>query len=941
MRTKVLGDPAHPLVRLKRASETEQGAAARLAQERADIVAKYDKGKEATVEPWEDIDFRLYKNIDRFGFRHAEELPSFDAVEDKQKHLELERTSKWLKMMKSWDKYKNSDKLSRRIYKGIPLQLRGEVWALLLDIPKIKEEKKDFYEKLKIRARGLSPDIRQIDLDVNRTYRDHIMFMHRYDVKQQALFHVLTAYSIYNTEVGYCQGMSQITALLLIYMNEEDAFWALVKLLSGPKHSMHGFFIPGFPKLMRFQEHHERILKKMMPKLKQHLDTQEVFTSLYTMKWFFQCFLDRTPFTLTLRIWDIYILEGERVLTAMSYTVLKLHKKHLMKLAMEELVEFLQVTLSKDFFLEDDLVIENLQTSMTELRRAKLEFPAPGKEEEYPKKPLGVLPPEPGAVVNEAVATPMANGVGSGPPPHRDPSPVPPERQPESRPPSRTRRDSMDRLMRHNKSGRREGRHRGSGGETDGGSASASAHRRSAETSVPPTPTNPTPERGATPAPPTPTSTLLQMVQAGGRGHAHAAANHNSNAASSSRQPPVGPRWVKPSETKLEAAKAAAAQEVRRSRGSSPDEASGAAGQRRPPSRGLVPGADRGSNASQYDNVPETGGPSALEVPEPDGPPSRLRTPPVESPFRTPSPRQPSPVRAPPPGSGAGSMGSLVLSPGGPQAPRMTRHHIPPPLTLTSPPGGGYHYPAGPHHAAQPAPQHQQQYPPGRQGTAPNFYPGVPDHRLGDERLYGPARPPGERGYATVQHPHPNHRHPQGLSPENNHPYATHHRYPPNGSRDPRILAPLPMDSGQPMLREGALYRQHRHNGRSATPPTHPHHHHVPHHHQPHADYSLVDRQPPPPSRPQGSEGGTGRDPHSSSGGVPRSTSFQQAQMSPLQEFVFPDVAAPHFRTPFQQQQQQRQQQQASMQQQFPALFGAPDYRHAQEAFAMQESMLL
>lgn len=34
--------------------------------------------------------------------------------------------------------------------------------------------------------------------------------------------------------------MSQITALLLIYMNEEDAFWALVKLLSGPKHAMHG-----------------------------------------------------------------------------------------------------------------------------------------------------------------------------------------------------------------------------------------------------------------------------------------------------------------------------------------------------------------------------------------------------------------------------------------------------------------------------------------------------------------------------------------------------------------------------------------------------------------------------------------------------------------------------------------------------------------------------
>lgn len=39
--------------------------------------------------------------------------------------------------------------------------------------------------------------------------------------RQQALFNVLSAYSMYNTEVGYCQGMSQIAALLLMYMNEE------------------------------------------------------------------------------------------------------------------------------------------------------------------------------------------------------------------------------------------------------------------------------------------------------------------------------------------------------------------------------------------------------------------------------------------------------------------------------------------------------------------------------------------------------------------------------------------------------------------------------------------------------------------------------------------------------------------------------------------------
>ncbi|KAM8973819.1 USP6 N-terminal-like protein isoform 2-T2 [Pelodytes ibericus] len=379
--------------------DSEQDAAIKSALERADIVGKYDKGRDgAKIEPWEDADYLVYKVTDRFGFLHAQELPFHDGAIEKQKHLEIERTSKWLKMLKSWDKYKNSEKLHRRIYKGIPLQLRGQVWSLVLEVPKLKDEQKDLYMILKQKARHQSPDIRQIDLDVNRTFRDNIMFRDRYGVKQQALFHVLAAYSLYNTEVGYCQGMSQITALLLMYMNEEDAFWALVKLFSDKRHAMHGFFVPGFPKLLRFQEHHDKIMKKFMPKLKQHFETHELYTSLYTMKWFFQCFLDRTPFTLNLRIWDIYILEGDRVLTAMSYTILKLHKKYLMKLTMEDLIEFLQESLAKDFCYEDDYVIDQLQLSMSELKRAKLDLPPPGKDEEFPKKQLGQVPPDPPAM---------------------------------------------------------------------------------------------------------------------------------------------------------------------------------------------------------------------------------------------------------------------------------------------------------------------------------------------------------------------------------------------------------------------------------------------------------------------------------------------------------------------------------------------------------------
>ncbi|XP_054631260.1 USP6 N-terminal-like protein isoform X2 [Dunckerocampus dactyliophorus] len=392
-----------------------------IAEERAEILSKYDKGRQegVSIDPWEDADYSIYKVTDRFGFLHEKELPTPSVLEEKQKQQEIERVEKWLKMVKNWNKYRSSEKLVKRVYKGIPLQLRGQAWALLLDIEKVKKDNEGkyevliinlsyiishptcpltfvcvcvlclFHQKMKLQARNFSTEIKQIDLDVNRTFRNHIMFMDRFGVKQQALFHVLAAYSVYNTEVSYCQGMSQIAAMLLMYLNEEDAFWALSQLLTNGKHAMHGFFIPGFPKLQRFQAHHEQILSKMLPKLRKHLDKEQMTCGIYTTKWFLQCFIDRTPFTLTLRLWDIYILEGEKMLTAMAYTTLKLHKKRLLKFQLEDLREFLQEQLAASYFLPDDAVVQQLQAAMIELRSKKLDQPPPAKSEELPKKALG------------------------------------------------------------------------------------------------------------------------------------------------------------------------------------------------------------------------------------------------------------------------------------------------------------------------------------------------------------------------------------------------------------------------------------------------------------------------------------------------------------------------------------------------------------------------
>ncbi|EFB20439.1 hypothetical protein PANDA_019719 [Ailuropoda melanoleuca] len=155
---------------------------------------------------------------------------------------------------------------ARRVYKGVPPQVRGQLWALLLDIETVKATNQGVYKGCRARAPtrasrheneeagpALLQGHRQIDLDVNRTFRNHVMFWDHYGIRQRALFHVLSAYSIYNT------------------------------------------------------------------------DEEQMGTGIYTAKWFLQCFIDRNPFSLTLKLWDAYILDGERVLTAMAYTVLKVH----------------------------------------------------------------------------------------------------------------------------------------------------------------------------------------------------------------------------------------------------------------------------------------------------------------------------------------------------------------------------------------------------------------------------------------------------------------------------------------------------------------------------------------------------------------------------------------------------------------------------------------
>ncbi|KAM0751672.1 TBC-domain-containing protein [Meredithblackwellia eburnea MCA 4105] len=213
------------------------------------------------------------------------------------------------------------------VRKGVPISFRPKIWAECSGANEAREP--GLYQELLSLHRGEENQcLNQIDMDCHRTFPTNVFFAGN-GPGVAKLRNVLIAYSWRNPKIGYCQGMNNLTAtLLLTHPAEEDAFWVLVciieKILPSDYYTSHLLVSQADQRVLR------DLVQRIMPDIAAHLEDLGVELPAITFGWFLSLFTDALPIQTLLRVWDLLFVFGTVILFRVAIAIIQMNSQEIL-----------------------------------------------------------------------------------------------------------------------------------------------------------------------------------------------------------------------------------------------------------------------------------------------------------------------------------------------------------------------------------------------------------------------------------------------------------------------------------------------------------------------------------------------------------------------------------------------------------------------------------
>uniref|UniRef100_A0A0X3NUK9 RUN and TBC1 domain-containing protein 3 n=1 Tax=Schistocephalus solidus TaxID=70667 RepID=A0A0X3NUK9_SCHSO len=159
---------------------------------------------------------------------------------------------------------------------------------------------------------------------------NNVCFCSATSVGVPRLKRLLLAVAWLYTDVGYCQGLGVIAANLLLFMEEEAAFWMMCSIIEDILPPSY-FSADSLIGVQADQRVLGELISVFMPRLKGVIQEHEVDLALITLGWFLTLFSGVLSIRVMLRVWDLLFYEGSTVLFRIALAILKLNEEVLIE----------------------------------------------------------------------------------------------------------------------------------------------------------------------------------------------------------------------------------------------------------------------------------------------------------------------------------------------------------------------------------------------------------------------------------------------------------------------------------------------------------------------------------------------------------------------------------------------------------------------------------
>lgn len=174
------------------------------------------------------------------------------------------------------------------------------------------------------------PDIyiRQIWMDLDRTFSETPNFIMKNDLNRLKLYNILTSYAKRNSSIGYWQGMNYIAATLLrVLGDEEDTFWAFCNLIES---ILPLDYYSQMVEVIVDQNVFVHLLQQRKPRLFTHLQSMGLDVAMILFQWFIWIFSSQLKQAATETIWDFLLIEGTVTIFRAAFAILSILEEEIM-----------------------------------------------------------------------------------------------------------------------------------------------------------------------------------------------------------------------------------------------------------------------------------------------------------------------------------------------------------------------------------------------------------------------------------------------------------------------------------------------------------------------------------------------------------------------------------------------------------------------------------